>query len=300
MTTYSTNTRIRHDSDANFREWINEFHTALTTVGAVQTADTGQINFATVVRAAINSDAGYSIYYMNDSLHGTAPIYFKLYWGTAGATDRARLRIEIGTGSNGTGSITGGDANIRTISSSSTSGLTTDTTYPLYACMARGALWITSKIGRVTAGFAYMGFGIFRNSDATGAADTTGFLVIYHNGGTSTGTASNFQRYYRPTASWGTFVSGTPPFFWPAADTASTADESGYVQFMIPFYAMLRPRPFNNFLICWDSDVTLGNTYSLTGIGSTAFTYISIVKALGAGYASYQASNLLGVLAVYE
>jgi len=299
MTTYSTNTRIRHDSDANFREWMNEFHTALTTVGAVQTADTGQINMATATRAGVNSDAGYSIYYMNDSLHGTAPVYFKLYWGTAAATDRARLRLEIGTGSNGTGSITGGDASVRTISSNSSSSLSTDTTYPLYACMARGALWIASKIGRPSASYAYMGFGIFRNCDATGAADSTGIFCMYHGAGSSTTTSFYHQRLYFATSSWSTYTNANS-FHWPGPDTSSTADEDGNVQFMIPFYGMLRPRPFNNWLIAFGADMTQTNTYSLTGIGSTAFTYMALDKVFGQGFTVVGLTHNMGFLAVYE
>jgi hypothetical protein len=300
MTTSSTSTRIRHDSDANFREWMNELHTMITTVGAVQTADTGQINLATATRAGINSDAGYTCYYVNDSLHGTAPIYFKLYWGTHNGTSRARLRIEVGTGTNGSGTLTGGDATIRTISGSSNTDLTTDTTYLSHACMARGGFWFVAKIGRVSANYAFMGVGIFRNCDADGDLDSTGHLVLYHNNSTSNSTAVPNQRYYRPTAAWSAFSTNIP-FTWPAPDTASVADEDGNVQFMIPFYGMLRPRPFNNFLVCWNADVTLGTTYTLTGVGVTAYTYISLVQAFGNISVNFQSSqNLHGMLLVYE
>lgn len=301
MTTSSTNTRIRHDSDANFREWAQEFHDMLAAIGAVQTADTGQINLTTVVRAGTNADAGYELWYVNDSLHGTAPIYFKIYYGTGAGTSRARLRIEVGTGSNGTGTLTGGDAAVKTISYSSATDLTTDTTYQSYACMARGALWIAFKCGRIASEFALMGFFIGRGCDATGAADDIFNMSIYHNNGTGSATFAVMQRQYRPTAAWVSVASNYPAFFWPAADAASTADEDGNVQFMIPFIAAIRPRPLNNILICWDADVSFGSTYSLTGVGSTAFTYIALKRALGAHAATYQNTTTgLGMLLVYE
>ncbi len=304
MTTWSSSTRIRHDSDANFRGWMNEFHTALTTVGAVQTGDTGQINMATAARAGTNADAGYAIYYMNDSLHGTKPVYFKLYFGTGGSTSSMRLRIEIGTGSNGTGTLTGGDGNIRTISTSTTTSMNTDTTLSSWACMARGALWISFKNGRFIANYAVAGFGIFRVSDATGEGDTAGIVTLLHNNGTAINTSAPTQRCYfgGGGTSWSTIVSNYPGLgVWPSPDTASVADEDSNVQFMIPFYGCLRPRPLNNVLICWSTDAIPGTTYSLTGVGSTAFTYLYLERSFGYVAAIHTGGNTsLGMLLVYE
>jgi hypothetical protein len=92
-----------------------------------------------------------------------------------------------------------------------------------------------------------------------------------------------------------------PINFWPAPDVTSVADEDGNLQFMIPFYGALRPRPLNNILFCWISDVTTGGTYVLTGVGATPYTYIALKLSLGSIAANCQnQSTLIGMLLVYE
>lgn len=45
-------------TDTEFRAFITAFGNALDAVGLVQTADTGQLNRATIVRAGNGADAG--------------------------------------------------------------------------------------------------------------------------------------------------------------------------------------------------------------------------------------------------
>lgn len=96
-----------HATDALFRSWGSGLSTALSTVGLVQTADTGQINWSTVVRAGVNSDAGYEIWRFNDTMQATVPIFVKFYYGTYTPASSLRLLVEVGSGSNGSGSLTG-------------------------------------------------------------------------------------------------------------------------------------------------------------------------------------------------
>lgn len=96
-------------TDTEFRAFITAFGNALDAVGLVQTADTGQLNRATIVRAGNGVDAGYEVWRFDDAAQATAPVFFKLlyqsgYW--AGPTG-LRLVIELGTGSNGSGTLTG-------------------------------------------------------------------------------------------------------------------------------------------------------------------------------------------------
>lgn len=112
-----------HSTDALFRTWGSGMNAALVAVGMVQTADTGQVNWTTVVRAANNSDAGYEVWRFNDALQATVPIFFKLYYGTDSNAGRPRLRIELGTGSNGSGVITGTGAGTITTLAAGTNSL---------------------------------------------------------------------------------------------------------------------------------------------------------------------------------
>lgn len=98
----------QHNSDANFRLWGLAITAALTDVGMVQTADTGQINWTTVTRAAVNVDAGFQVWRFNDTLQATKPIFLRLNFGTSPyGVGYPRLTAQVGTGTDGAGTLTG-------------------------------------------------------------------------------------------------------------------------------------------------------------------------------------------------
>jgi hypothetical protein len=107
MATYSYSSRMRHDSDAAFREWGSAFSAALAGVGLVKTADTGQINWGTVTRAGTNSDAGYEVWRFSDPLQDTYPIVIRFDYGTGSGATSPRLRAVITQATDGAGNATG-------------------------------------------------------------------------------------------------------------------------------------------------------------------------------------------------
>lgn len=108
MATFFSNTiQGTNATDAQYRASISFIHGALTGGGWVQTADAGQVNFATQVKpAANNTKAGFAVYRMNDALQATAPVFMRLDFGNAG-NGSLGLWPTIGTGSDGAGGITG-------------------------------------------------------------------------------------------------------------------------------------------------------------------------------------------------
>lgn len=113
-------------TDAEFRTWGSGLAAQLLAMGLVQTSDTGQINWTTVTRPAINTYGGYEIWRFADTLQATKPVFFKLEYGISSVADRPALRFTVGTGSNGTGTINGqiGTTWAGTIGASKTSGVT--------------------------------------------------------------------------------------------------------------------------------------------------------------------------------
>jgi hypothetical protein len=96
-------------TDADFRAWGSAFAAKLLAAGFVKASDTGQIDWVTVARAGVVSTAaGYEIWKFNDALQATVPVYFKVEYG-AGATNinNPGLWFTFGSGSNGTGTLTG-------------------------------------------------------------------------------------------------------------------------------------------------------------------------------------------------
>jgi hypothetical protein len=94
-------------TDAMFRLWGASIAPALSAIGLVQTSDTGQINWTTVLApTTTNQYRGYEIWRLNDSLQGTAPVFFKIEYGSSNAAVSPSLRISVGKGSDGAGTIT--------------------------------------------------------------------------------------------------------------------------------------------------------------------------------------------------
>ena len=106
LTTFSA--AMTNATDAQFRAWGKGISDSLQAVGIVKTADSGQINWTTVAApTAINTQMGYEIYRFNDTLQSTAPVFIKLAFGSGANINYPTLWISVGTGSNGSGTLTG-------------------------------------------------------------------------------------------------------------------------------------------------------------------------------------------------
>jgi hypothetical protein len=160
-----------NSSDANFRAWGSLISARLALMGLVQTADTGQINWTTVLApVAINTVQGYEIWRFNDALQATVPIFFKFEYGSGGAINNPSIWLTVATGSNGAGTLTG-------VSTIRTQFSLTATATPITA-------YFSGDTNRLV--FAFKGAGVTtsfmisleRTIDSTGALSTEGVLII--------------------------------------------------------------------------------------------------------------------------
>lgn len=110
-------------TDAQFRTWCSWVNTSLINCGWVQTADTGQINPATVTLPLVaNTNAGYMIWGMNDALQATAPFFLKLTFGVGNPNTINRLIYQVGIATDGAGSFVGASTTARTLVNGIASG----------------------------------------------------------------------------------------------------------------------------------------------------------------------------------
>lgn len=94
-------------TDASFRAWGSALSAALDAAGFPKTADTGQVNWATVTHpVSSNTTTGYEVRRFNDALQATAPVFFKIEYGMYTTSAAPSLWFTIGTGSDGAGTIT--------------------------------------------------------------------------------------------------------------------------------------------------------------------------------------------------
>lgn len=175
MTVVAVNLAPDNTSDITSRAWGKGISDALTSCGIIKTGDTGQIDWATVVRAAANTSTGYEIRQFTDSLQSSAALFLKIEYGQD-TSNRPTLWFTFGRGSNGTGTLTGVTTTRQNIGSAVASASPS-------ACIISGngnrfclALWFMLSNGLVC-------ISCERVKDSSGNDTPEGILINYFNAG---------------------------------------------------------------------------------------------------------------------
>lgn len=278
MTTYNpAPSPIAHASDADFRAWGSSHDAALTAIGAVQTADTGQINWVTVLRPGTNTDAGYSMWRFGDALQATAPIFFKVYYGTFASATVPRVRLGVGTGSDGAGNLTGLVIPEQTLTPNSAINSTV-TNYQTYACGVAGMIGIAFKVGSQGAAGTVAktsGFVISRVVDSAGLPTADGFSVIFPGSGTLT---SNIPVSYLTNTVYTLNSSGCMLICEPAGSTVGGISQV-YKHYMIT----PRARPLVQVLSVIKTENPQGTQFQAAPVGTTLRNYMPLGTGLSTG-----------------
>jgi hypothetical protein len=114
-------------TDADFRNWGSGLSAQFAAVGLVKTSDTGQIDWSTVLKPSGGAQQrGYEVWRFNDALQATKPVFIRIDFGSSSSgSTLPGLWVNVGTATNGTGTLTGQVGTSRQVSSSSaTSGVT--------------------------------------------------------------------------------------------------------------------------------------------------------------------------------
>lgn len=196
-------------NDAEFRTFCTGIHNLLSAAGLTQTADTGQINLATVLRPASDAVAGYEIWRFNDTEQASCPVFIKVEFGQ---TDLGTpgLRMSVSTiGSNGTGSLfsPAGPASVPIGWSNVVDSAATQRT--AFISYAEGQLFLVYGYEGLSARGAM--FHVGRPRDSAGARTTDGVL-IWQRG--STGAS--------PSLSFGVLRNGGGHTFYTVANPADS------------------------------------------------------------------------------
>jgi hypothetical protein len=206
-----------NSSDANFRLWGDYISNQMAAVGLVQTADTGQIDWVTVLTpAGINTFQGYEIWRFNDTLQATAPVYIKIEYGESSSVDSPCIRVQFGSGSNGAGTLTGNLSTTYLAACATVAG----------ACSVIGS-GSTNRFcmigGFTTAGGYGMFFGFERSKDASGNDTSEAVLAVFNNTAAGTATSTKFFPVWSTTLGdiGPTTVITAPALFPPGATAAS-------------------------------------------------------------------------------
>jgi hypothetical protein len=283
--TNSTSTVLDHTSDAGFRAWVAEIITILATnLTLTQTADTGQINTTTVTRPATNTAAGFAIFRFNDTLQSTAPIFIKISFGTGSVATSPMFQVQIGSGSNGSGTLTG-PVTVAQAACCESNDAPTSTITPFItrACYnaTQGVLWLQWKLNadgntNHTAG----GFMICRSNDTSGAP-TGDAVMLYTNNNTTSGQTTQAILMAMSNLTGIAYTTGGSPFvsppnwgFMPFSANATLVGGNTQVGMVFQFTPVMGV--CNWAALALVGEFAVGSTASLTLVGATAHTYISV------------------------
>lgn len=270
MTTHTYTSPINHTTDAGFRAWGLALSGAFTSAGLTQTADTGQINWVTVVRAGINANAGYEIFRFNDTNQATAPVFIRVDYGTNAAVDRPRVLVTIGTGTNGAGTITGTVIPAATIHFNITAA-STAVSYATRSCAVDGYFGLMWGLGATSTGSLGFGFlSIARSVDSTGAA--TAEAIEVYSGANAAGTLSACQVLRYATSDVITMVVGSQCLVHGGV-TSSLVGGSAQVYKHYMNIPRVRPHPWILTVIA--AEIGNNTQFQATAVGATARNYVS-------------------------
>lgn len=291
MTTVTNSSVISHAATANFRAWGLELSNALTsTTKFPKSADTGQINWGAVNKPAVNVSGGYEIRYLNDSMHASAPIYVKLEFGTnANSTAYPAMWITIGTGSNGSGTITGIVLAREEIFAGNYVLDSTVAVKASYYCGVDGCIWFAFKTKNRNTNIApVFAMYIERTRDSAGTATSEGF--VYYRGpyqwgnyaATSFGYNFSTGYSYDNTGVIGIYGGASYTFLPTQLVTSGTivGGTPGDYQITRHYTSMPLVKALGSVVSSTPTDLMAeGTTFTCTALGVTAKTHICLENA---------------------
>lgn len=297
MATDSWTTTMLHTSDSEFRDWGLELSTRLGTIGLTQTSDTGQIDWGTVTRPGTNTDAGYEIWRFNDTLQATAPIFIKLFYGTGGTANGPRLQFQIGTGSNGAGTLTGTTTSTINCTANNSAAPTGTPPYFSTLCYTEGHLGLVFKHNAgISTGRAKMSLLITRTVDENGDFNATGCFVSWPNTGNTISSSQNTLsiRFATPAQ---VYTTNTNFVVVPGDESTSTVD--GDTQAYIFWMITPQVRPVISQCAVYSNEITINSTFQTNLVGVSQRTYISTGRQIGQAYANV-GGNIISTAMLWE
>ena len=291
MTTYVNSIDLQHTTDTEFNQWVVAFVAGLTAIGLVQTADTGQTSFGSpeIARPGMGAKAGFQVWRFDDAIHAAGdPIIMRFDFGTSSdATTRPGIDFDVGTTTDGAGTITGSLADtmeLETGMAPSSQG-----TGPIFMVHAEGFFGVYFSKGGPNPGshpdVAWLTGFVCRSCDAAGVPNNEAFFVTTQQGNTGVNTAMEQNPIhqsvdYSSGNQYGTTITGqtiqSPFGFLPGGDDVrSYVDDDGNIAVFPAFGINPHPFPMPQLVFGWQSDVPENLTFTATVVGVTQRTYIA-------------------------
>jgi hypothetical protein len=317
MTTAVTSTVIDHSTDAGYNTWVSEIITMLfTTLGLTQTTDTGQTTGSGLTRPAVSTMNAYIVGRFNDTAQSTTPIFFRIDFGTGNSTSSPAMRLTVGGGSNGSGTITTPYTLTAMGVTNASAPSSTVTPYVTRACYngTAGVFWFAWKVNAGgTTNQCLGGWIINRSADNTGAVTTDAVNIMTNSLSANTNGSTNSECYmcafshltsiaYNVSSggnSWPNPNHSYAPFL-PSGFTLFSGNAQVLPAFQ--YTPVIGVTPWWGLALY--SELGMGSTQTLTIVGSTSHTYINAGSLFGVtstfGPQSLSMTSTWGIVALWE
>jgi hypothetical protein len=268
--------------DATFRACGSAIAAALEAVGCIKTADTGQIDWATVARPLVNTMAGYEIRQLPAGTLQTAnPILLKIGYGCGYSLSGIGFTFQIGHTTDGAGAFTGAYSSLYTIGSY-VAGVPTNYFINSFSCDEEH-LSMSLFMGPQSTSKYNVLLGIDRLRDVDGVALDTGCNIVI------SGYNSLFYQFMLPSGAGAQFPATAllqPMTIAPPVGAPSNYGLNYYNSFLYPYLGYCGNPDLNFIAYGTDADVSPGGTSRIITIYSVEHTYLLIATTMTAGPSS--------------
>lgn len=298
MTTATNISTFDHSSDTGARAWIDTFHSIMLSAGLLQTSDTGQINTSTYTKSgSTNTTNAYSIWKLPDS-----SLFLKFQYGNGSTTSVPRVDLQVGEGSNGSGTLTG-QTNTNVIITSGQAIQSTTTIYASYCCVTNDFFGIAWKVGSSTAsGYANITYTVAKTVNSSGVVTNTGYMTGLWTTGAAQGTGS--VQCVKRIATAATYAASSAfciiPGYTTSTTPANSLDSSSKIQIYTHWGLFPDPAPMLHTVTARVYEIPAWNKFSVAMIGSTPHTYLMVGYNCNNGNTASTADTLWRIAMLWE
>lgn len=284
-------------TDAKFRTWGTAVQAAVVASGLTVTADTGQINWTTVLRAtAANTKQGYEIYRFNDSLQSSAPIYLRLDYGSGAnaSGQNANLWITAGTGTDGAGNITGTYFPVQpgTTTSANASTNTTTAIRAAYSTSA-GSAFIDAGANQATGVNVSAGTWVIQRTCDSNGTPTVAGLAISRLCGVASSSNTQWPISFNPY----TVFASRNVAVGALTSTATSVSGGGVIELYRNWVTCPTPTGTLGSFGYSNVDIAANTVFAAAPFGVTNHNYLALGGLATAAGGGFEQSNLVNISA---
>lgn len=272
---------------------------ALTAAGWVQTTDTGQLVVGSIAAGftVLNTKSGYQIWRMADAMQATKPVYVRFDFGTSQIVNCPGMWITIGSGSNGTGTITniifnGGGAANATVRGAGAS----NTTSPVNSYAAGDTGAIRAMLFNASSPWI---FSLTRTVDSTGAYNADGVCLSFSRSEGSTGAISSHIAVPHPGG--GAAPTQELGMSFVMSNLTSSGYGGDFGVGVVTYFLGRGLQPPGDVIIVNSGDYASEAQFTMTVYGATrtyqlgSFSGSSVYVPTGSGNASLRTNTRVGI-----